>query len=162
MNSALPDSGWAWAYFAGLVLTLFIAGMGKRFDQRLFLVLLGNWFVSRLTFAFAPENFAAWVVIDFMTITAFMLLFSRASLVCAGLFVIPLNFDLYGLFYETRLEATSAVWEGVGYVSMLVMTGASFDGTRTIFRLGRPDRRDNLRRSVLGRVSVWRLGRTGD
>jgi len=123
----IPESGWGWAYIIALSALGVHSLAGRKFQWGIWAVILGNWIAARSIDAFAPDNFSVWVASDIATIMAFAALRNRPSLVCAALYVAPLNFDLWTLLMGGSFDGAASVAEAIGYFCMIIGWGTSFD-----------------------------------
>jgi hypothetical protein len=127
----IPDSYYGLFYLAALVISSIASLLGSQKKERVIVwIMIFHWFSMRTINVINFDNFWLWIAQDMAMIWA-LAYFARTTAggAIAVLFFVNLLFDQYTLFSGGSFQGAAAVAESIGYLSMLIMTGANHYGT---------------------------------
>lgn len=137
-----PDTEFGLYYLAALVVFGCIAWWGGK-ARALVIIMAAHWLAMRGICAASYLSIALWIAHDIAMILAMVFIGrSIAGGAIAVLFFVVMLFDQYALLQhgftltQEQFDATAAVGETVGYLSMLIMAGAGLYGGGKLERGG--------------------------
>jgi hypothetical protein len=125
----IPNTVFGIAYLLALIVAGAITLHGECTEQRRVLwVLVGNFIITRAIVSLWPSQAVLWLANDYVTSIA-LALYGRtqAAKACAVLFSIIAQFDLAMIMGWANFSAVAAMSDLLGYLVLIIMTGAAHD-----------------------------------
>lgn len=124
----IPDNPFSIIYTFTLVVFGVMVWLRKKPETiALYGVLIINWILIRLIHGINPDNFTAWLILDLATMLSFVVQKNKSALACAILFFATMQTDMYSYLSGNSYESSKAIAEAIGYLCMIIVTGASYD-----------------------------------
>jgi hypothetical protein len=140
----IPNTFFGISYLLALIVAGAITFYGERTEQRRILwLLVCNFIITRAIVSLWPSQDWLWLANDYATSIALVLYGrTRAAKACAILFSIIAQFDLAMIVGWANFPAVAAISDFLGYLILLIMTGAAHDmGGHKLYSAISPSRR---------------------
>lgn len=126
------SSPWAVAYAVAVIVSTVLIWHGRSGPARRVIALVVlHWVSWRLLCTIAHHTAWPWLIHDAAMIAG-LVIYGRCQLAyaAAAAYLLAFGFDQWWFIFGAQPEATAAVLEGVGYLTMIMATGAAH-GPRT-------------------------------